>query len=144
MGMDVCRGTVSNLGKSEESGKTQCKVGESLVLLHRDLERNIAEGDEVIVAGEIAEGAIQALALHNISKDKISDVDASNHVLGIGFAGFLSLCGFVLAYQYWRAGDMTLSYANVFMCVSGFVVMIWAIMKAAKLRQAAKKVYFVS
>ncbi len=142
MGLEVCRGKVSSLAKPEQDSRTECKIGESRVQLHPDLERHIAEGDEVIVAGNPGDTGIAAMAVHNVSQKKVSYVDASNYVLGIGFGGFIALCGFVLGGQYWMGGNMTLTYANALMSVTGLVVMSWAIARVLMIKKAAKKVHF--
>lgn len=144
MGLDICRGMVSGLEKPEEASKERasCKVGEQAVQLHPDLDRHINDGDEVIVAGSTDENGVFAMAMNNITQKKVTYVDASNFVLGIGFGGFIGFLCFVLSARYYMAGDGMMSSLNGLLCILGFVVMAWAISRVALVRVASRKVAY--
>jgi len=143
MAMELQRGEVSQLQTEEESGKTTCLVGGKPVVIHPDLASNIAEGEEVAVAGIEQEQGLAALAINNITHHRGTSIDPSNIVLAMGAAGFICIVFFVLAMQNMVGGDTTLGTLAGGASLIGLAGIIVALQKILAIRRAAAMARFV-
>ena len=75
MKFKVLKGQIEQLQPADKSGAKACRIGDSNVRMHHHLVDSIGASDLVVVAGDINNGVLQAMALKNISKQKSTQVD---------------------------------------------------------------------
>ncbi len=139
MSIEIRKGTVAAITQAEEKKASICRVGDHDVELNRDLVDKVNIGDEIAIAGNANEQGMKALAVNNLSLKKISSIDPSNIVLGMGFSGFVFFLFFVLGAQNLSAGIMSLAALNLAVCLVGLVGAGIAIAHLIHLRQALAK-----
>jgi len=143
MTMEILRGKATDVSKPDENGPMVCNVGEYKIKVHADVERAVAEGEEIVVAGPKDENGLHALAIHNLSTKVIRYVDSTNHILRMGLGGFLGVLGIALSFQYSVGGYTTMATLNAVMAFGGFILLIWALSHVLKIKRAAGLVWFV-
>lgn len=136
MSIEVCHGHATAIVKTKDQKSSECLVGEHRVRLHPDLERHVGEGDEIVVAGELNDGLLQAVALRNVTRHRSSQADGSNYTLLFGAGIFLWILGFVLSMQYLGIADTTLASLNAFISICGLMLSVWAAMRVLRIRRA--------
>jgi len=133
--MEVWRGEVTERKASDEGQKVSCKIaGHGALVLHRDLEKHATDGDEVVVAGSVKEGEMAALAIHRIKDHKVAFVDSSNHVLLLGFMGFLAIFFAIFAMKAsgLAGGSVVIAYAGASVVAVGVLLWVISVMLAIK------------
>ncbi len=139
MSIEIRKGTVAAITQAEEKKASICRVGDHDVELNRDLIDKVNTGDEIAIAGNSNEQGMKALAVNNLSKKKISSIDPTNIVLGLGFSGFIFFVFFVLAAQNFSAGIMSLAALNLAICLAGLIGAGITIAHLIRLRQSLAK-----
>lgn len=91
MDMAIWRGTIEELAAADSRGTVECRLAQGKVRLHPDLTSHVANGDKVLVAGNTVEGVLHAMAVHNLTRGKLTHIDPSNQVLLAGLWGFIAL-----------------------------------------------------
>ncbi len=137
MVMETHRGIATEIVKADRGNTVKCRLGENHALIHSDLQRVVKEGDEIIVAGDLREGTVYALALKNVTHNKSVRIDGSNYTLLIGAGLFCWLLGFVFYIQTMTSGNTTIISLNLLLSAGGFIVGIWAITQVLRIRRAA-------
>lgn len=140
MVMEIRCGKATEIVKAEKGNAVKCRLGESQALLHPDLQRILQEGDEIIIAGDLRDDVLHALALKNVTQNRSAKVDGSNYTLLIGAGLFCWLLGFVFYIQTMNAGDPTVTALNLALSVGGFVTGLWAIMQVLRIRRAGLRI----
>ncbi len=143
MAMELERGVVSDLTEAGDKGPASCRVGGKPVVLHRDLLSNVAEGEEIAVAGPRDDEALVALAVNNITHHRGTQVDGSNYILAMGLAGFVWILFFVLAMQHMVAGDTAIGSSYGALSLAGLVGVIVTLQKVIAIRRAAAQVRYL-
>ncbi len=100
MEMAIWRGHIENLTAPDPRGTSECRVGTATVHLPSDLTGSVSEGDKVLVAGNSENDVLQAMAIHNLSRKKLTQIDPTNQVLLTGLFGFISLMSLAVGWQY--------------------------------------------
>jgi hypothetical protein len=100
MEMAIWRGHIENLTGPDPRGAAECRVGKATVRLPSDLVANVAEGDRVLVAGSSADGVLNAMAVHNLTRDRLTQIDPSNQVLLSCLWGFVGLMSLAIGWMY--------------------------------------------
>lgn len=142
MGMEIRRGTAVDIGKPDKQGSVACRIGESNVMFHEDLERIVKEGDDILVAGVLRDDVLYGLAAKNMTQDRTRQIDGSNYTLVMGAGLFFWILGLVLSLQALVIGDTTLTILNACMSVAGFVLGIWALMQVLRIRRAGLRIAY--
>lgn len=142
MSMETRRGAAAAIVKSEKQSRVECRLGESKVVLHGDLERIVKEGDDILVAGDLRDDVLHALAVKNMTQNRTLQIDGSNYTLMMGAGLFFWLLGFVLGMQYLGGGDTMRATLNGGISLAGFVLGIWAVMQVLRIRRAGLRVGF--
>lgn len=142
MSMELRRGTATGIVKTDQRGAVECHLGESKIALHPDLERSVKEGDDILVAGDLRDDVLNALALKNMTHNRSVQIDGSNYTLLIGFGLFFWILGFVLSIQTLGIGDTTLATLNACMSLAGFTLGLWAFMRVLRIRRAGLRVTY--
>ena len=135
--METHRGIATEVVKADKGDSVKCRIGENYALLHSDLQRAVKEGDEIIIAGNLREGTVYALALKNITHNKSVRIDGSNYTLLIGAGLFCWLLGFVFYMQTMTSGDTTIISLNLLLSAGGFIAGTWAVTQVLRIRRAA-------
>jgi hypothetical protein len=91
MEMAIWRGNIEDLTPPDPRGGVECRLGKDTVKVHPDLASNIGNGDKVLVAGNTADGVLHAMAVHNLTRNRLTHIDPSNQVLVAGLWGFICL-----------------------------------------------------
>jgi hypothetical protein len=91
MEMAIWRGTIEDLTPPDSRGGVECRLAQGKVKLHPDLTSNAGSGDKVLVAGGITDGALHAMAIHNLTRGRLTQIDPSNQVLLAGLWGFIGM-----------------------------------------------------
>lgn len=100
MEMAIWRGHIENLTQPDPHGASECQVGKATVRLPSDLTGSISEGDKVLVAGSSENDVLQAMAVHNLSRAKLAQIDPTNQILLAGLFGFICLMSLAVGWQY--------------------------------------------
>ncbi len=143
MAIELQRGVVRDLTKPEQGNKATCSVGDQRVLLHSDLLSNVAEGDEIAVAGNKGEDGLFALAVNNITHHRGTQVDGSNTILALGFSGFIWIVFFVFSAQHLAVGNDSIGGAYGTVSFVGLIAMGIVIQKLLVIRRAARLVKYL-
>ncbi|MBK8162985.1 MAG: hypothetical protein IPK65_07535 [Gammaproteobacteria bacterium] len=91
MEMAIWRGIVEDLTTPDSGGAVECRLAQGKIKLHSDLTSNVGRGDKVLVAGNIADGVLHAMAVHNLTRNRLTHIDPSNQVLLAGLWGFIGM-----------------------------------------------------
>ena len=100
MEMAIWRGHIENLGTPGPKGTAECRLGQASVQLPPDLTGSVADGDKVLVAGASTNGVLAAMAVHNLTRGKLTQVDPTNQVLIAGLWGFIGLMSLAVGWQF--------------------------------------------
>lgn len=118
--MKLVRGVVSDLTPPEKNGTAVCRVGERTVRLHRDLATGAKSGDDVLIGGELNGDVAFAYALKNFTRSKLSQVDYTFHVFGVGFAFMVIIFGFYFSGEKTPNGVIANEVLALVLLVGGF------------------------
>lgn len=91
MEMAIWRGTIEDVTPPDSGGAVECRLAQGRINLHPDLTSNVGQGDKVLVAGNNADGVMHAMAVHNLTRNKLTQIDPSNQVLLAGLWGFIGM-----------------------------------------------------
>ncbi len=139
--MEVWRGDVTDLKASEAGSKVACGIaGHGSVVLHRDLDAYAADGDEVVVAGPVKNGEMAALAICRVKDCKVAFIDSSNHVLLLGFMGFMAIFLAILGMKASGLGGETLAMAYTVGSLTATGLLVWVVFIMIAIRKAASAV----
>lgn len=100
MQMAIWRGRIEQLTGPDQHGAAECRVGNMTVRLPSDLSGNLSNDDLVLVAGNTANEVLRAMAVHNLTREKMSQIDPTNQVLLTGLFGFIGLMSLAIGWQY--------------------------------------------
>ena len=91
MKFEIERGDVQDVATVNKNGSGSCQINDRQIMLHRDLADSVKQGDHVLVAGTFRKKVFHALALKDLTRDKVSGIDCSNYVLlmGLGIMVFI-------------------------------------------------------
>lgn len=142
MGMEIRRGIATDIVKTDNQNSVACRIGESNVIIHGDLERIIKEGDDILVAGDLRDDVLRALAVKNMTQNRTLQIDGSNYTLVMGAGLFFWILGLVLSLQALGVGDTTLSILNACMSLAGFMLGIWAFMRVLSIKRAGLRITY--
>lgn len=84
MKFEIERGDVQNVAPANEKGAGSCQINDRQIMLHRDLTDIVEPGNHVMVAGTFRKKVFHALALKDLTQDKVRGIDCSNYVLLMG------------------------------------------------------------
>jgi hypothetical protein len=99
MAIELLRGHVKEITPPDKRGKVDCKLGNYDIQIDGDLSGGIAKGDDILLACEQRKGAYHALAVRNIDKNKMRQIDPTNSILFLAAGIFVCTLGFVLDFQ---------------------------------------------
>ncbi len=142
MVMETRRGIATGIVKTDKGSAVECRLGEGKALLHPDLQRIVKEGDDILVAGDLRDDVLHALALKNMTQNKNAQIDGSNYTLLIGMGLFFWLLGFVFYVQTLAAGSSTIITLNLSLSLAGFFVGFWAVLQVLRIRRARLRVTY--
>jgi hypothetical protein len=91
MATTLLRGRVESVSIPAPNGAAECRIGDKTVALHRDLADSVKQGDDVLVAGFARDKVLKALALNNVTRSKLAQIDCTNNILLLGLGGFLAI-----------------------------------------------------
>lgn len=92
MELKLVRGYVADLTR-DRKGRAAGRVGERRVRLHRDLSDALADGDEVLIGGELHGDVVHVVALKNFTRQRLFKVDFTFHILGAGLGACVTVFG---------------------------------------------------
>lgn len=99
MAIELLRGHVKDITSPDKRGKVKCKLGSYDIQVNGDLAGDITKGDEILLACELRKGGYHALAVRNIDKKKMRQIDPTNNILFLAGGIFVCTLGFVLDIQ---------------------------------------------
>jgi len=136
MEMAIWRGTIEELTPPDSRGTVECRLAQGKIRLHTDLASNAGEGDKVLAAGSIAGGELHAMAIHNLTRNRLTHIDPSNQVLLAGLWGFI---GMMSAAFGWPMIDHpgVLSVALNVLAIAGLVGVIRSALHITRVTRAA-------
>ncbi len=142
MSIETRRGIATGIIETGKRGVVECQIGETKITLHPDLVHRLKEGDDILVAGDLSEDGLHALALKNITQNKTVKIDGSNQVFIIGIGLFFWTLGFIFAMQILPSGNTTLVIINSGMSVAGCIVCIMAISRLLRIKRAERRTIY--
>lgn len=136
MEMAIWRGTIEDLTPPDSGGVVECQLAQGKVKLRSDLTSNVGRGDKVLVAGNIADGVLHAMAVHNLTRNRLTQIDPSNHVLLAGLWGFIGMM--CAAFGWPMLGHLNaLSVALNVLAIVGIVGVIRSVLHIIRVTLAA-------
>jgi hypothetical protein len=132
MEMAIWRGHIENLSVPDPHGAAECRVGKATVRLPSDLTSSVVEGDKVLVAGSSADGVLDALAVHNLTRDKLTQIDPSNQVLLSCLWGFVFLMSLAIAWMFPMGAPFVIFNALSILGIAGAIRSINRILRVAR------------
>lgn len=120
MELKLVRGVVADLTPPEKNGCAVCRIGDRKIQLHRDLSTAAKVGDDVLVGGELRADVVHAVALNNFTRKKLSQVDFTFHVLGVGFVFMVVVFGFYFSGEQTPSGLISNQVLATVLLVGGF------------------------
>jgi hypothetical protein len=99
MAIELLRGHVKDLASPDKRGDADCQFGRYTIKISGDLLSSIARGDDLLLACEQHNDRYSALAVKNIDKGKMAQIDLTNNVLLLLACGFVCVFGFVVDVQ---------------------------------------------
>lgn len=136
MEMAIWRGHIEALTPPDPRGAVECRVGQANVKVHPDLVSSIGNGDKVLVAGSSADGVLHAMAVHNLTRQKLAHIDPSNQVLLAGLWGFIALMSAAFG---WPVINHLTVYSVVLnvLAIVGMVGVVRSILRITRVSRAA-------
>ena len=99
MAIQLLRGHVKEVTSPDKHGKVNCQLGSYNIKVNGDLVSSIGRGDDILLACEQCSDGYHALAVKNINKGKMAQIDPTNKILLLAGSVFVCLLGFVLDFQ---------------------------------------------
>jgi hypothetical protein len=91
MGIKLQRGHVENITPSGKNGAVDCQIRDHKIKVHPYLADKFGAGDDVLVAGELKNNVLHAMAVNNFKQDKIAHIDCTNYILILGVSGYVGI-----------------------------------------------------
>ena len=99
MAIQLLRGHVKDISSPDKHGTVGCQLGKYNIKVYGDLVGGIGKGDDVLLACEERNDGFRALAVKNIDKNKMVQIDPTNSILLLAASFFICMLGFVLDLQ---------------------------------------------
>jgi hypothetical protein len=99
MAIQLLRGHVKDISSPDKRGAVGCQLGKYNIKVYGDLVSGIGKGDDVLLACEQRNDVFRALAVKNIDKNKMVQIDPTNSILLLAASFFICMMGFVLDLQ---------------------------------------------
>ena len=99
MAIQLLRGHVKEISSPDKHGTVGCQLGKYNIKVYGDLVGGIGKGDDVLLACEERNDGFRALAVKNIDKNKMVQIDPTNSILLLAASFFICMLGFVLDLQ---------------------------------------------
>lgn len=99
MALQLMRGHVKEISSRDKRGAASCHIGKVKVKVNGDLVSSISAGDDLLFACEQRNDVFHMLAVKNVDKGKVSQVDPTNTILLMAASVFVCLLGFILDMQ---------------------------------------------
>jgi hypothetical protein len=99
MAIQLLRGHVKEISSPDKHGAVGCQLGKYNIKVYGDLVGGIGKGDDVLLACEQRNDGFRALAVKNIDKNKMVQIDPTNSILLLAASFFICMMGFVLDLQ---------------------------------------------
>jgi hypothetical protein len=99
MAIQLLRGHVKDISSPDKHGAVGCRLGKYNIKVYGDLVSGLGKGDDVLLACEQRNDTFRALAVKNIDKNKMVQIDPTNSILLLAASFFVCMLGFVLDLQ---------------------------------------------
>jgi len=99
MAIELLRGHVKEVTSPDKHGKVDCQLGSYNIKVNGDLVSSIGQGDDILLACEQRNDGYHGLAVKNIDKGKMAQIDPTNKILLLAGSVFVCMLGFVLHFQ---------------------------------------------
>jgi hypothetical protein len=99
MAIQLLRGHVKDISSPDKHGAVGCRLGKYDIKVYGDLVSGLGKGDDVLLACEQRNDTFRALAVKNIDKNKMVQIDPTNSILLLAASFFVCMLGFVLDLQ---------------------------------------------
>ena len=109
MAIQLLRGHVKDVTPPNNRGAADMHIGKYNVKVGSDLVSSVGKGDDILLAGELRDDVFHAMAVKNIDKDKIAQIDCTNNILLMGASAFICMLGFVLGLKAINSGGVVQS-----------------------------------
>ena len=120
MAIQLLRGHVKDISSPDKHGAVGCQLGKYNIKIYGDLVSSIGKGDDVLLACDQRNDFFRALAVKNIDKNKMVQIDPTNSILLLAASVFVCMLGFVLELQ---AGSSSTTVQSMDM-IMGFIGLI--------------------
>lgn len=146
MQIELKRGHASNVTPVEKpQGAVECTLENEKVLLNRDLADKVNEGDDILVAGKQNDsGVFHAVAIKNLSQNKVAQIDGTNYILALGLSGFIAIVCAVQAINYISWGNPTIASGLAFAALVGFFGIPFTTLRIIEISKASRQVKYTS
>ena len=138
MAIKLQRGHVEGLTAPEKDGSVECRISNQKILVHPYLADNIRS---VLVAGELKNDTLQAMAVNNFRQEKISHIDCTNYILILGVSGYIAIICGVFGLEATDSGDW-LTILQYVASILGFAVAAISIRRVVMVNRADNCVRF--
>jgi hypothetical protein len=129
MAIQLLRGHVKDISSPDKHGAVGCQLGKYNIKIYGDLVSSIGKGDDVLLACDQRNDFFRALAVKNIDKNKMVQIDPTNSILLLAASVFVCLLGFVLDLQ---AGGSGIAVQSVYL-IAGFIGLIGIVITLRRL-----------
>lgn len=136
MAIELLRGHVRDLSSPDKRGEADCQFGRYSIRISGDLLSSIAMGDDLLLACEQRNDRYSALAVKNIDKGKMAQIDLTNGVLLLLACGFVCIFGFVVDVQA-EGGSAVVRSTAMAMGVIGLVGIAIVLRRLFRITRAA-------
>ena len=141
MGVKIERGNIEELMPIDEKGEGGCRINDLHVKLPRDLADSINTGDDVVVAGILRDSVLHAMALKDLTQEKVRGVDCTYYILLTGTGWFLFIMFGVFALQGIAHGDSVyLEALNTVISFFGLLLALYFTRHTFQIMGAVKRV----
>ncbi len=136
----LLNGVIEGFSRVKDTDVANCQLGGKKLYLHRDLADEVRNGDNVYVYVVAAKDGFRALALRNITRGKVSQIDCTNNILLFG-------TGFVLAFIFGIIGlqgtqGPTISTIQEIIGVLGVVLAVYSLRATVLIMRATSVVRY--
>ncbi len=140
MGIALQRGHVEEVVQSDKNGAANCRVSEQKIRMSSTLAGIVAEGDNVLVAGEIKKNVLQAYAVNNLGKGKTARIDSTSFILLMGVGGYLGIMFGVISLMT-ATGGLIGSLQDV-LSIAGFILAGVALRRVVLINRASNLISY--
>lgn len=136
----LLNGVIEGFSRVKDASVATCQVGGQKIYLHRDLADEVRNGDDAYIYVVAVKDGFRALALKNITRDKVSQIDCTNNILLFG-------TGFVLAFIFGIIGlqgaqGPTISTIQEIIGVLGVALAVYALRATIQIMKATSVVRY--